>query len=323
MDYTNQLEDYGKMKIEKIKINEINKKSESCAMCIGYFDGLHIGHMALVKKTIEIGNQYHLKKALFTFNPNPSVFLKKSLENHVILPLNERAVILEDEGIDFMYIIEFTLEVAQLSPNEFINKIILPLNVKQIICGFDFRFGEKGAGTGNTLQLLSNQMFGVTIINEVDDSNHQKISTTNISAFIENGKMESAFQTLGRHYFIKGVVQHGKKNGSKIGFPTANILILENYIRPKIGVYAVKILFEGKEYLGMANYGLHPSIDALNQELLEVHIYDFHQKIYGKEIKVNFVKYIREEIKFNNIENLKKQLIIDKILINNLLNQKT
>jgi riboflavin kinase/FMN adenylyltransferase len=201
--------------------------------------------------------------------------------------------------------------IKDLTPREFIENILLPLGVKEIYIGEDFRFGKNRSGDISLLK----EYFEVEIVPFELDKNI-KISSTKLIELIKDGKVEEFNRLTNRNYEIKGTVVDGLKNGRKINFPTANIKPLFNYVLPKNGVYKTLIYIFGVPYLSVTNIGYHPTIDKLNEVSIETHILNFDMDIYGANVYIEFISFIREEKKFNNIEELKEQLKND---IDNLL----
>lgn len=282
-------------------------KNDPTVMGIGYFDGVHLGHQELIKEVIKEARKLGVPASIFTFNTSIDKVLGKPF-NGEITPLGARLKKFEEFGIEVVYVFEFEKEIASLNAEDFINKILLPLNVSKIVCGGDFRFGKNGSGD---IKLLSKYM-DVDLVDffKVGDF---KISSTYIIKLIKEGKVDQIPAYLGDYYSIVGPVVEGKGNGKKLGFPTANIDYAD-YVLPKNGVYHVQVIVEDTIYNGVCNIGKHPSIAKLDEESLEIHILDFQKDIYGMEISVKFLRFLREEQQFLSIENLKKQIKLDTFL---------
>ncbi len=280
------------------------------SVAIGFFDGIHRGHLKLVKRAKSIAVKHNLASAMITFNPNPLVTLGVIKQERYLTSMEDRAQILAKLGIDYLIVIDFSIEVANMSPNDFINEYITKLNVKYVVCGYDFHFGAKGVGDANTLKQLANNQYSVDVISEVDHDDI-KISSTRINQLLANGNIEEVNYLLSRPFRINGIVIHGQKNGRKLGYPTANI-DYGSYALPRNGVYAVKVKHHNKTYVGMCNIGINPTINVLTEISMEVNIFDFKQEIYGDEIEVYFYDYIRDEKKFANLDELMTQLSLDK-----------
>lgn len=302
-------------KVVKLPIKD---EYEPMVLCIGNFDGVHLGHKKLIEKTLELSKKHGIKSAFFTLNPNPrKVFNKDRIFQ--LTSIDDRKEITSNFGINSFLEFEFNNEFMNLTPSEFIETVLLKLNVKHVVCGFDYTFGKKGAGKVEDLIILSEGRYEVHVVDEVviDD---EKVSTTRIMKELTSGSLEEANKLLGRNYSVTGVVQKGLGNGHKIGFPTANIETFD-YLLPKNGVYAVKVEFEGKNYYGMANVGLHPTISKLKKPLLEVHLFEFEGNLYEKGLKIEFLAFLREEIEFSGLEDLKTRIKLDTFLIFELISR--
>lgn len=307
------------MKILNIKY-EAPHLNDSRVACIGFFDGVHLGHQELIKETIKVAKKLNIKPALFTFEKSPKEVLKK--EKIKYLTTNQdKMEILESLGIEEMIILKFDEKIANYSKEEFMEKIIYPLGIRTLVFGYDFRFAKNGEGNSSALKLLQTENFSVVEIPEVIKEG-EKISTTRISKLLLAGYLEQANRLLGHNYKIKGMVVRGYGNGKKFGYPTANI-DTNAYVLPKKGVYAVEVKVNNKIYKGMANIGNHPTVIKTKDLLLEVNIFDFDKDIYGQIIEVFFLYYIRDEIKFSSIDELIKQMDEDKrIVVSCIDNQK-
>ena len=282
------------------------------AICLGYFDGIHLGHRELINKTVKEAKEYSLTPTFLTFDPDPNFVLGFKKKNELIMPLEDRFKLVKELGIEDIIVLKFDEESMNLEPNEFIDYLINTLNVKNITVGFDFSFGKRGKGRVKDLLALDN--IKVNVIEELK-VNDKKVSSSFIIEDIKSGSVENLKDTLGQLYSIKGTVIKGLGNGKKLSFPTLNIDPLDEYVEPKYGVYAVKVKLKGNEYLGMANIGFHPSISELDKALLEVHLFDFNEDVYGEKVTCTFLSYIREERKFPSLKDLINQLDYDKKLI--------
>lgn len=273
------------------------KNSEPLTITIGNFDGIHLAHQALLKK---LSKYKDTKSGLVTFNPHPSKLFK--VPNYQkLISLDDKIKIISNFNIDYMFIVEFDEEFSKLSVNEFIN-FLKNLNVKRVIIGSDFRFGYKKSGSINDLK----KYFKVIVIEDLL-TNNELISTTHIKQLIYNAKLDEAKELLTRNYFITGPVMKGSNIGSKIGFPTANI-DYNDYLIPKDGVYYANVIYQGKLYRGALNIGHNPTLNYSNKKRVEVHLLDFNGELYGSYLTVYFIKYLREELKFSNKDELIKTL---------------
>lgn len=277
-----------KINYEIIKLS--NFVSPFFSIAIGNFNGLHLGHMSLIKEVYKIAENTNSNSAILTFNHT---------DNYQLLDDFDKKNILRNEHISAIISVSFDEYFKSLSKEDFIS-FLLSLNVKNIVVGEDFRFAKNR--TGNVLDLISSPIH--TKVLSLKTIKKQKISSSNIIACLQNGNIESANEMLNYPYHINGVVQHGLRNGHKIGFPTANISF-ENYVIPKIGVYAAKIIVANQSYYGMAYIGTHSTIDELKKPILEVNIFDFNADIYQKNIRVELHKYLTNSFTFNSLDELK------------------
>lgn len=306
------------IKVELIKLNHPHsyKKEEFSpqVMALGYFDGVHLGHQEVIKKAIGIAAEKGLKSAVMTFDPHPSVVLGKSVQHvEYITPIEEKIRIMENLGVDRLYIVHFTREFANLLPQEFIDDYIIQLNVRHVVAGFDYSYGKMGKGTMETLQFHSRGLFEYTVVPKLTVAG-EKVSSTLIRSDLREGKVDSIPVLLGRSYSTSGVIVHGDKRGRTIGFPTANVDVSEDYILPSTGVYAVKIFVAGEWHRGVCNLGYKPTFnnDKPAKPIAEVHIFDFKQDIYGQVAVVEWHYKIRDEQKFSGIDALVAQIEKDK-----------
>lgn len=298
------------MEIVYLDENTQFNSEESIVTAIGFFDGLHLGHIALVDKVIEAANKKGYKKALMTFDHHPLFVLGRIEKDYYLTSMDDRKRILEDKGIDYLFVIKFTRDVAGLLPYDFIERYLINLNIHHVVCGFDFHFGSRNSGNSTTLKEYNHQLLKVDVIDEVLYLN-EKVSSTRTRKAIEEGNMILASNLLNRYYKITGTVIDGRKLGRKLGFPTANINY-SSYLLPAIGVYAVYVTIDKERYLGMCNVGHNPTVGILKKRSLEVHIIDFDEKIYNKTVEIEFIKKIRGEIHFNSKEELIEQLKKDR-----------
>lgn len=294
----------------KIKDSYLNIKNDTpITLTIGNFDGIHLGHQALILKT----TSYHdTKSALMTFDPHPVHFLTKKPYSH-LMSVIDKLDCLEAYQLDFVWIVSFDDEFASLSVDAFIT-YLKSLHVKRLILGKDARFGQYGAGGIDDLK----PHFEVVIIEE-EIYDHIRISSSLVKTRLSQGDMDDAKHLLSRNYRIYGQVVHGNHLGRTLGYPTANIEYNDYHI-PKLGVYAVGILFQQKWYYGMANIGHNPTINYQEKPRLEIYIFDFSQDLYGKHVAVEFYDYIRSEKKFSSKDDLINQLNDDERNIRKLLN---
>ncbi|MCJ7839684.1 bifunctional riboflavin kinase/FAD synthetase [Lederbergia sp. NSJ-179] len=300
------------MKVIKLNHPHSYKNNDfpSIVMALGFFDGVHIGHQKVINQAKEIAAQHKQQSAVMTFDPHPSVVLGKGKTDvHYITPLEDKIKLMAKLKVDYLFVVHFTKEFSQLLPEEFVKSYLIQLNVKHAVAGFDFTYGKFGKGTMQTLPSHAQGFFDVTIIPKLE-IHHQKISSTSIRQFIQNGEMEKANRLLGRYFTTKGPVIHGKKRGRTLGFPTANIRTDHDYLLPQIGIYIVKVFAAGMWKQGVCSVGFNPTFHNPEGKQLSIEIYllDFDQDIYGEIVTVEWHKRIRDEKKFNDIEQLKAQI---------------
>ena len=300
------------MEIIEINLNDV-QKLDCMAACIGYFDGMHIGHAQLIKETLKQANKNNLKSACITFHPDPWCVLKNLHNIPHISSMDERIEIGREYGLDYWIILPFTTELSKMSTSDF-EKLLFNMNIQTLICGFDYSYGYKGQGKIDTLKKQS--YFDVIVVDEVT-YNNEKISSTRIEKEIMNGNMSEVNCLLGRLYSIQGWVVDGRKLGKTIGFPTANIKCKYHSILPKAGVYIGYINIDDIQYKCMINIGHNPTFNYQNNISIEVNIIDFDQNIYGKEIQLFFNQRLRDEKKFQSKEELIAQLKIDALKAKN------
>ena len=281
---------------------------------IGTFDGVHLGHKVILNRLNKISKKTKHKSVLLTFFPHPRHVLQKDdQEMKLINTLNEKQYLLEKAGLDNLVMHEFTKEFSRIRSINFVRDILVEkLNVHTLVIGYDHHFGRNREGSMAELKVLSElydfniEMIPPQLFQDVT------VSSTKIRQLLEKGEIEKANHYLGYDFFINGEVVKGNGIGKTIGFPTANILIKNKWkLLPCDGVYAVKLNINDRFFKGMMNIGQKPTVDGKGKSL-EVHIFDFSNDIYGKAIKVKFIKRIRDEKKFEDLQGLKKQLVIDK-----------
>lgn len=283
---------------------------------IGTFDGVHLGHQKIIKRLVELKNKQGGEIVVFTFDPHPRKVLFPEQKNLKLITLTEeKCEVLKYFGVDHVLVFPFTKEFSQMQANDYIADVIVKgLKTKTLVIGYDHRFGSNREGSIETLkQFATTHQFNVEEI-PAQEINQLNVSSTRIRKAIDEGDILVANDFLGYSFFITGKVVKGKQLGRTIGYPTANIAIgNEDKLIPKIGVYAVNVMLGKQSYKGMLNIGTNPTTDLDNNIKIEVNIFDFDKDIYGESIKVEFVKRIRNEEKFANLDELKQALANDKI----------
>ena len=288
----------------------INKKHQNSVVAIGNFDGIHLGHQKVINQARQKAKKNRLPFGIITFEPIPAMFFNKKIKNHRINSLLQKKNQLKQLKLDFLIIINFNKNFSKLSAEQFIEKIIF----KKTKCKFlyvsnNFKFGFKRQGNIRTLKKYSNLYNYKTVIISPLRKTTKVISSTIIRKKISQGKIYEVNKLLNRNWCIQGTVIKGHRRGRKIGFPTCNIKI-SDYIIPKLGVYAVMVKTTKFQRKGIANIGYRPTFNGQNL-LLEVNIFGINKNLYNKEVNVKFIKFIRSEKKFKDLEQLKKQIKID------------
>ena len=296
------------MKEFNIELHKNTKWENPFSACIGYFDGLHLGHQELMRITKQDALKKNIKSALMTFDPDPWITLKIKNDIKHLTPLVLRKRLAREFGIDYWITLRFTEEMSQLSPEAFI-ELLNTIPLSSLICGFDFNYGKKGKGNIETLKAAIKNFELITVPPIVFKG--AKISTTRICTLLEEGKVLEANQLLGYPFQMTGTVIHGKHLGSTIGFPTANLSYSNEFLLPKEGVYIGTAIVENIAYMAMINIGRNPTVEQRSSISIEVHILDFNKDIYEKELSIAFHNRIRDIIKFASINDLVRQLEVD------------
>ncbi|TNJ44134.1 bifunctional riboflavin kinase/FAD synthetase [Tamlana fucoidanivorans] len=299
--------------MRKVKNLEHYKASEATVVTIGTFDGVHIGHQKIIKRLINTGKVEGLKSVILTFFPHPRMVLQKDSNIKLINTIKERHDILDALGLDFLLIKKFTKAFSRLSAEDFVKDILVDkINAKKVIIGYDHRFGRNRNADINDLKV-----FGETYGFEVEeisaqDINEVAVSSTKIRAAINDGDIQKANKYLGYDFMLTGEVSQGRGLGKQLNFPTANIVIEEDYkIIPKQGAYVVYAKINDLTVYGMMNIGMNPTVNG-SEQTIEVHFFDFNSSIYGEIIQIHLLERLRDEQKFESVEALKKQLAKDK-----------
>jgi len=288
---------------------------------VGFFDGVHQGHRFLIDRMKEQATRLQLKTAVITFPQHPRQVLQKDYQPKLLNSFEEKIEHLEETGIDYCIILNFTLELSRLNARDFIRNILADqLHVKTLFVGYDHRFGHNREEGMEQYQAYGREL-GIDVIraDSYQTTDHH-ISSSEIRRLLLEGKVEDAAALLTYPYQIKGNIVSGFKVGRKLGFPTANIHITEPFkIVPAIGVYAVKVCLGESQFDGMLYIGNRPTLNNGNDITLEVNIFNFSEDIYNNEITVTFIKYIRGDIKFDSLDELKQQLENDRIEVQQVM----
>ena len=302
------------MKIRRIN-NELEiKQEEDTVLVLGYFDGLHKGHQTLFKEARKIATEQGLKIAVLTFPESPKLAFVR-YQPELMLHLNhpeERAAHLENLGVDYLYLIDFTSHFSKNTAQEFFDKYVAALKAKAVVAGFDYHFGSDKRKAEELADYFDGQIVIVSSVNQ----DEEKISSTRIRETIQNGDVAKAHQLLGYPLSTRGIVVHGNARGRTIGYPTANLAPLDRVILPADGVYVVDVEHNGKIYRGMASVGKNVTFEG-DELRFEANLFDFAEEIYGDTIRIIWLDKIRDMVKFDGIEELVAQLKSDEEVARN------
>jgi len=286
---------------------EINNIKQT-VVALGNFDGVHKGHQELIRRTVKSAKIAGLKSAVFTFSNHPKNVLagKRVIRN--ILYYEDKAEIIKSLGIDYLFSLEFDDNIMHMSADEFIHTLLIDaFKMKEAYCGFNYHFGYKAEGNPEILMKTGiKEGYGLHVLEPVlIDGN--LVSSSFIRSLIAQGKVDECMKYMGRHYTVGGEVVVGNRLGRTIGFPTSNILIDNSMVTPAHGVYVTYCNYNGIQYQGITNVGIKPTIGD-NKKNIETHLFNFSKDIYGKHIRVKFLKRLRPEIKFQSVEELAAQI---------------
>jgi len=295
-------------------LDKIREPFKNAVITIGNFDGVHIGHQALFHEVIEKAEAIDGTSIAMTFEPHPIRVLKQNGHPPLITLYEQKAELIERTGIDVLICVPFNRAFASMSAHQFITDLLVKkIGMKAIVVGKDYSFGKNREGTIDMMKSYAPDYgFEVIVANWIKTplGSAGRISSTRIRELVIDGQMTEAEKMLGRNYQIRGRVVTGRDRGGKLlGIPTANIN-LHDELCPKTGIYAVTVEIEDRQYNGVANIGYSPTFED-HEFTVEVHILDFNANIYGEKIRVNFIKRIRDEIKFSNISELIEQIKMD------------
>lgn len=288
-----------------------------CALTIGNFDGVHLGHQALLAELHAHAKVHQLQTCLLTFEPHPKEFFSPQNAPVRILGLRDKLDALKKTGVDLVVVEHFNADFAKKTPSEFVNDIIVKgLQTKHIVIGDDFHYGSKRAGDIHSLKLAGLEHgFTVHALPTVNNSSEKRISSTAIRQALQSGNLDLAEQLLGRPYLISGHVIHGKKLGRTLGFPTLNIALSNQFQqRPPAmtGIFVVQVHGLHHEPIqGVASLGYRPSVENAGRVLLETHLFDFNQDVYGRIVQVEFLKKLRDEAKYSDLPSLQSAIEAD------------
>lgn len=289
-------------------VDDLSKIHIPLAATIGNFDGVHLGHQALIQRLVAAAKQRDLPSGLITFEPTPQEFFQGSNAPARLTRLEEKNAMFDCTDLDYVVVLPFDGTLADLSAERFVTDILLQqMQVEFLLIGDDFKFGKNRLGNFALLQSMAKQ-YDFSVDNMPSELLHgERISSSRIRAALQEGDLATAERLLGRPYSMLGTVVQGDQRGRSIGFPTANIL-LQRYRSPLLGVFAVRVYGIDKQPVnGVANVGSRPTVDG-TRSLLEVHLFEFDHDIYGQALQIEFCHKIRDEQRFDSFELLKQQI---------------
>ncbi len=303
----------GYIEVKTIFGNEKAKfESYTTAVGLGNFDGLHVGHMALVNTLISEARINSLESMIYTFTKHPENIIRKKLFTPQLTTIGKRIQLLGETQLAYVYFDEFDEKYSRIEPESFVREVLVErLGAGLVVAGFNYRFGFKGQGDVKLLKELGKKYSFKVIIIPPIKINTELVSSSAIREFVTKGDMEGVFRLMGRHYSITGEVKDGKRLGRRIGFPTANLQPEEYLIMPYNGVYITKTFYNGEFYNSITNTGHNPTFGNMSATSVETHILDFNSDIYKSDIEVFFLKKLRDEKKFRSAEELSQQIATD------------
>ena len=302
------------MEVIEIRLETLAEHTfhEPIALAMGNFDGVHHGHQKVIQICVNQAKEKQLIPCVLTFFPHPSRVILSKKKAQLLYPKARKYKLMAELGVERVYELRFEQALAALKPQDFIDKILKQLNAKHVVAGFDFCFVQKGEGHFTDIEQYQLGDIGYTIVTE-EQYMHKKVSSTRIRECILSGEFVLAMELLGRPFSSYSIVVTGDQRGRILGFPTANLVIPSHFVVPSPGVYVVYASVKGRYYRGVCNIGFRPTFYKCQEEpLIEVHLFHFQQDIYGEEMEVFWIARIRDEMKFTQIDDLKKQIELDK-----------
>jgi len=292
-------------------LESLEKPLKNPILTIGNFDGVHKGHLNLFNKAIERALVIDGVSAVMTFDPHPVKVMKPGNGPPLITPIEQKLRLIKEAGIEVIFCLPFTTEFANQEAQEFVKMILVEkIGIKELVVGYDYTFGHNRQGDTNLLQEMGEELgFRVHVVKPVYIEN-TLVSSTSIRRYVQEGNLAKAKMLLGRNYQVSGTVIKGQNRGGRLlGFPTANLQIVDELI-PKGGVYAVTVTLNGETYFGVSNIGYNPTFGN-NALSIETHLLDFSGDLLGRIIKINFIMRLRDEKKFSGVEELIAQINLD------------
>jgi riboflavin kinase/FMN adenylyltransferase len=282
-------------------------------LAMGFFDGVHRGHQAVIAEAKQRAKALKLPLAVLTYDHHPSIVYTTTKNQQTYLSsLPRKLSLLEAQGVDLVYVVSFTSALSALGPQQFVDDYLVRFHTKVAVAGFDHTYGPRDISTMDKLAGYAKSRFEVVIVKS-ENENQEKISSTKIRYLLDDGEIAEANELFGYAYQTTGLVVHGEARGRTLGFPTANIDWPIEERMPRIGVYAVQLKVSNQWYNGMASIGHNVTFGDARPKTLEINLFDFNQAIYGENVEVRWVSWLRDEVKYTTVENLIKQLQQDEI----------
>lgn len=301
------------MKIIEIDLNYI--ADEDSVIALGNFDGVHKGHIELINRAVKNAKKLNIKSSLLLFNEHTDNLVKVGKKD-IITTNQTKFEIIEDLGVDIIYLIDFTRDFMAYTPMMFLKDFLADnLKIKGVVVGYDYTYGYKKSGDVEFLNKNKNLFKSVDVIEQIS-SHGVKISSTLIRKLIEDGKIKEADELLSRPYKLIGEIIHAKGLGKKMGYPTANLKLIDNFVIPRFGVYDTDIIIKGERFRASTNIGTNPTVEHDGIKI-EAHILDFNRDIYGEIVELELLDFVRPELKFASIEELFKQIAKDVLVTRN------
>jgi len=296
------------------------KEIKNAVLTIGTYDGVHIGHQSILKRVNDLAANVDGSSVLITFHPHPRVVINTGHSVSLLSPMDEKIDLLAQYGLQNLVIVPFTRAFSQMDPRAYVEDFLVKnFALDTVVIGYNHKFGKNRAGDFDFLVEQSKQFnFKVEQISKLELESIS-VSSTKVRAALSDGQVKHATSLLGHEYFLRGVVVKGQQLGKKMGFPTANLLIQSKQkLIPRNGVYAVRVRLNDQFYNGMLNIGFRPTVSG-EDKTIEVNIFDFDQDIYGEKLELSFVDFLREEERFDSLDELKSQLEADRLEVKRIL----
>jgi riboflavin kinase/FMN adenylyltransferase len=292
---------------------DLSESDRGAAVAMGSFDGVHLGHQQVIELAGRAASDLGAPLGVITFDPHPRVYFRPDDPPFRLMKTDQQARALEKLNVDILYVMPLDAELAEMTDRQFATEVLHKgFGARHVALGFDNSFGKGRTGTPDTMRQYGRELgFGVSVADPVGDGGGEKYSSTAVREALRDGHPEVAAEILGRPFAIEGPVQRGRQLGRKLGFPTANI-DLGDYVSPKFGVYATRTrLSDGREFAGVANIGVNPTVQGVTRPLLEVWLFDFDEDIYDRVIETDLIAFLRPEEKFESLEVMTEQVMKD------------